>query len=428
MKTIKISTLTKEDTRFFKAIAIIFIVLHNYYRWVEPITGENEFYFNLNYIITSITILSGNLFQFVNVFFNFLGHFGVQVFIFISAYGLTKVYLSESSFSYKEYIYKRFRKIYPVLLLSTFAMIVFNMAAHGNLPSKGKLIDIGIQLSLLSTFIPEKALVVVGPWWFFSFIFQFYLIFPLLLHFFDKNKNIAFIVLSLIGYGLVVFVNPLFLKHKINLMQTVFGHLPELGLGIWLASQKHIKLNKWLYILVCVVFILGNIYKPFWYLSHLSVIIILLPVLHWLSRVIARHDLINRMLLFVGTVSVYIFATHGFLRWAFTGLANSLNHPVAAFFIGVLFFLFSLGFSWMLFSADQQMRKWVNYSATAKKKLYRTAFLIIILGGLVVSVKACQSINYAKSREKTSVLRVNKVDITQRITSYDFPITQGYDV
>lgn len=46
METIKISTLLKDDTSILKAIATILIVLYNYYRWVEPITVGNKFYFN----------------------------------------------------------------------------------------------------------------------------------------------------------------------------------------------------------------------------------------------------------------------------------------------------------------------------------------------------------------------------------------------
>lgn len=430
MKTLKIAPISKDDTSIFKAIAIILIVLHNYYRWVEPITGENEFYFNESYIRKSLDLLSTNLFQFFNVFFNYIGHFGVQIFIFLSAYGLTKGYLGKKSFSYQNYIYKRFRKIYPTLLLSAFAMIIFNIAAHGNLPSKGTLIDIGIQLSLLSTFMPEKALVVVGPWWFFSFIFQFYLVFPLLLKFLKKNKNAALIIVSLIGYVLVIFVNPLLLKYKINMMQTVFGHLPEICIGIWFASHKQFKLNLLIYILFWGIFLLGNYYKAFWYLSHLSFIVVVFPILHWLSRYIGRFNIANKILLFIGTVSVYIFATHGFLRWDFTGLANSLNHPFAALLIGIMFFLFSLGFSWMLFSADVQMRKWVDQEGAGKKRLRRIAFLILLLGGLAVSVKACQSINYAKSRKKEKEQLSNLYQINKQLgISFCYgQIAKGYVV
>ncbi len=399
MKAIKINSISKDETFVIKAIGIILIVLHNYYRWIEPITGENEFYFSENHIQNSYKFITGNALELVNIFFNYLGHYGVQIFIFISAYGLTKAYINKS-ITYGAFFQKRFAKLYPTLLLSAFAMILFNVIAHGNLPTKGDLIDIGIQLSLLSTFVPNKALVMVGPWWFYSFIFQFYLLFPILLKYYKKYKNYFLLLLSLGGYLIVIFLNPALSQYKINLMQTVFGHLPEFCLGIWLADRKEIRINIWIFITTLIVFLLGNYFKVFWYFSHLTVIILLLPILKISARFIGKYELINKIMIFIGIVSVYLFATHGFLRWNAVGLANSLNHPVAEFLTGILFLLFSIGFSWMLLSADRQMRLWVNKAQTKNIRLRRIVVFVILLGGLAISVKACQSINYANSKKK----------------------------
>ena len=270
MKAIKIKSITKDDTLIYKAIGIILIALHNYYRWVEPITGENEFYSSSSFINNSFQTISGNFLEFINVFFNFLGHYGVQIFIFISAYGLTKGYLN-SSVKWGAFVRKRFVKLYPTLLLAAFAMILFNATAHGNMPNKKTLVDIGIQLSLLSTIIPNKALVAVGPWWFYSMIFQFYLIFPLLLKVFRKYKSTGLLLIAMVGYLMVIFLNPVLLNNKINILQTVFGHLPEFCLGIWFASKKEIKINIWIYIFAILIFSLGNYFKIAWYFSHLAI-------------------------------------------------------------------------------------------------------------------------------------------------------------
>ncbi|MCK5168857.1 MAG: acyltransferase, partial [Bacteroidales bacterium] len=280
------------------------------------------------------------------------------------------------------------------------------------MPNKKTLVDIGIQLSLLSTIIPNKALVAVGPWWFYSMIFQFYLIFPVLLRIFEKYKGRGLLIISIAAYVLLIFVNPLLLNLKLNLLHTVFGHLPEFCLGIWIAGKKEFKINIWIYILVIFLFMLGNYYKVAWYFSHLTAMIILLPILQYFVKKIKNNDFINKIFLFIGLISVYLFAVHGFLRWEFVGLANYLNHPVAELITGIMFLIFSIGFAYLLFSTENQMRKWIGLSDNSKHRKYKIIMLIVLLAGLVLSVKACQGINYEKRKNK-------KETVKQKIV-YDF--------
>jgi hypothetical protein len=84
--------LTREGTNLLKGIAIILIALHNYYRWISPMTGENEFEFSRLATINNYILVRSNLLEVVHAFFSFLGHYGVQAFIVISAYGLTRSY------------------------------------------------------------------------------------------------------------------------------------------------------------------------------------------------------------------------------------------------------------------------------------------------------------------------------------------------
>jgi len=100
---ISLHPFSKENTNFLKGVSILLIALHNYYRWVNPITGENEFWFSTASYLKSFITVRSNPLEIFNVFFNFLGFYGVQGFILISAYGLTISYRnkrrSESTFS-----------------------------------------------------------------------------------------------------------------------------------------------------------------------------------------------------------------------------------------------------------------------------------------------------------------------------------------
>jgi peptidoglycan/LPS O-acetylase OafA/YrhL len=122
---------TREGTNFLKGIAIILIALHNYYRWVSPITGENEFDFSSMALTRSYVFLRSSPLEFFNVFFNFLGHYGVQAFILISAYGLTLSW-ERSRPAYHRYLLHRIDKLYPPLWFGGLVFILFQILQGGS--------------------------------------------------------------------------------------------------------------------------------------------------------------------------------------------------------------------------------------------------------------------------------------------------------
>ncbi len=82
--------LSYNQTLFFKGIAILCILLHNFFHWVEPVTYQNEMSFTANSVYCFMEEFSAA--ETVNGFFSFFGFYGVYVFIFLSGYGLTKAF------------------------------------------------------------------------------------------------------------------------------------------------------------------------------------------------------------------------------------------------------------------------------------------------------------------------------------------------
>ena len=80
--TNKDSFLTKDDTTYLKAIAILFIVFHNFLHLLPPVYFNNEFTFRLGYVFIAIGNFS--LEESINVFFSFFGYIGIYVFFFLS--------------------------------------------------------------------------------------------------------------------------------------------------------------------------------------------------------------------------------------------------------------------------------------------------------------------------------------------------------
>lgn len=92
-----ITPLTIKDTAVFKAIGILLIVFHNYLHWVAPSTGENEMDFAVQRIYNLYYGLCATPLEAVNLLLSYFGHYGVQIFIFISGAGLTMSMLRQRS-------------------------------------------------------------------------------------------------------------------------------------------------------------------------------------------------------------------------------------------------------------------------------------------------------------------------------------------
>ena len=80
--------LTKKDTSALKGFAILCIVFHNFFHHLDPSPGENEFLFSPNTVHGFFSLIGEQPSEFINIIFSYLGHFGVQIFILLSGYGL----------------------------------------------------------------------------------------------------------------------------------------------------------------------------------------------------------------------------------------------------------------------------------------------------------------------------------------------------
>ena len=80
--------LTRTECNALRGLAIIGIFLHNYCHWLGPIVKENEYQFfaaNVEGLNRALVHVDWNLPLHLLSFF---GHYGVPLFLFLSAYGL----------------------------------------------------------------------------------------------------------------------------------------------------------------------------------------------------------------------------------------------------------------------------------------------------------------------------------------------------
>jgi peptidoglycan/LPS O-acetylase OafA/YrhL len=181
----------------------------------------------------------------------------------------------------------------------------------------------GAQLVLTTlgvfTLLPGYGYPPVGPWWFLPFILQFYCMWSLLAAFSRRFGGTGLVVLSALGLGVVVAFPTTLKGHSaIRLMTTPIGHLPELSLGI-ACARLGLRLGPGSALAAAFFFLLGNLYKWFWPLTYISALVLLLYAYQWTSGVLRE----NRVLVWIGLVSMPLFFVNGFLREPFWAIGRS---------------------------------------------------------------------------------------------------------
>lgn len=281
----------------------------------------------------------------IQILFSYLGHFGVQIFIFLSAYGLTKKY-QNNILTFWPYLFRRFSVVYPSFFIAILFWAIVTSKFQYGLISPLKVIywnieSIILKITLLSNFIETEKLSLSGPWWFIPFIFQFYFLFPVLLKILLRWKGIGLFVISVFSIIFTSIVSGEIAG--INLYFTIIGHLPEFCLGMYLANSdsKGLRISKVIIFISIVLYFLGNIYESFWYINHISFLVILLVIFNKLVLKIKSNNILIKTFMFLGTISMPLFLVNGFLRNPFLHWAIDAEH----WFFTIIMCLISLGIS-----------------------------------------------------------------------------------
>ena len=345
-----IASLSLKQIFVIKGIAITMIVMHNYVHSISGI-GENEMNYDSNILPNLINLIKINPDALLTGLFSYFGHFGVQLFIFVSGYGLTKQYMTYENINFKKYILKRIVKIYSLLIFGLLILFFGTILIE----SKEQIIlfpkDSLRSLLMLNNFSYDKLYSFVGPWWFFGLIIQLYFIFPFVLKIIKQHKSKGFYILLSISFLLIFLLFPLTESLGFPLFANLPGHLPEFILGI-AAALFIFKINyKW-FIGGVFIFILSNISGYFFPLSFLSITIVLLFFSSYILN-LPEGSYFIKTFRFIGEISMFIFIINGPLRkitlWPFSGeeinhlllfggaIAHTLITIVVAYFMSIVY-------------------------------------------------------------------------------------------
>jgi peptidoglycan/LPS O-acetylase OafA/YrhL len=312
------------ETEIYKGIAIVMIMMHNFLHWLPPQIGENEHNFDLKRVEIFGQILIDTPQYIFQSLISFWGHYGVQIFIFLSAYGLSKRYAKEG-IVYWSFLRVRVTKVYLPFLFSLIVWFGYSILMHESLYGaiasvQRHSLELFYKLTLVSNFIPGELYTISGPWWFLSFIVQVYVVFPFVKRLFEAYGIKALIALSLGSLVLAGFLAPYL---KISLAATVLVHIPELALGIYMASRTNFSLSYGVIGFVILVFVVSNFDGSVWYLGFVSALIVQLIVLQGILR--RMRGVMTDLAAYIGSISIYIFYINGFMRTPWVVSAKGMD-------------------------------------------------------------------------------------------------------
>lgn len=332
-------TISKRDTSILKGFAILCIVFHNYFHWLNPNPGENEFTFSASRVENFFQLLGDEPGEWFNLLFSYLGHYGVQIFVLISGFGLTVSMINRPR-TWESFVLNRLKKLYPLLLSGILALFLGVILMDSQLVDNYIMMELKPKLLFIHTLIPNSGVSVNGPWWFFALILQLYLLFPLLFQWFKKWKWKAFVTVCVVSYGLIfLFRYGLTLYEGSIVMMNAPGHLPEFCLGMMLALQKDQKIGWGWLVLAIVIFCLGNVYALFYPFTFLAISVIALFAYQGLKHLPIKKQWLSHPLAYFGSISMTLFAVHVLFRNPVLTLAQNMQSSWGHFLSGLYFFM-----------------------------------------------------------------------------------------
>ena len=308
--------LSKRDVSILKGFGILLIFLHNYFHWQSGLSIENEFIFRTSNFTTYLTHAFKSPLDFFRYSVAYFGHFGVQLFILTSAYGLySSAQRKQHTESYFEFLVPRLIKIFSLLLLGALVIALVKYLRQGDRFDPVVIASIVFfRITSIWNLSYDTIFNHSGPFWFFGVIVQLYVVFPIL------NKLVARwpfwkdLVFVLIVSVLNMMLYPLLRGLNVPLMGQFIGHLPLFMLGLMLA--KHGYRPSLVAVAACIVcFALGQVYQVFFTATFISIGYLMITAffsLKLLKGLSATR--IPWLLEALGSISMAVFVINGPLR------------------------------------------------------------------------------------------------------------------
>lgn len=320
------TTLSGQECNILRGIAIMGIMLHNYCHWLSPIVKENEFTYKVQNVRWFAELMKKPLGEVEHLFFHlfsYFGHYGVPIFLFLSAYGLVRKYENTPSVDEQESTYDciAFLKYH---WLKLFRMMIFGFAAFVLLdtitpaPHRYQVIDIIAQMGLVNNLLPTPDKVIwPGPYWFFGLMLQLYVAYRFVLYRKDWKWIVGAMLLCTIMQSVVAPES-----EELNYIRYNFiGGIAPFGLGLLYAKYGKALSKKYYCFLMIPAFcfvIFADASFLTWLLNPLFVCVAFISLTKVAQLLPTGTALwftwLSSLLNWIGTVSAAIFVCHPITR------------------------------------------------------------------------------------------------------------------
>ena len=245
--------LTKSDNHLLKGIAILSIMLHNLLHLLPRAVAENEFEFSVRNIHRVVYEFhhSHDVWSIVSALISHFGHYGVSIFLFLSGYGLVMKYEKSSSSipPIPSFIWQHMNKLWG-LMLPGFVVAFFFLIDWNTFTLQLKDSNPWLTFAFLGNFFKFDTLL-YGPWWFFSLMLQFYILYRLVLY--RWKSPILLWSLVLVSIIIMWWSNESHIRVSIShssllryIRVSAFGHLLPFALGISAARWSGgVLMTRW---------------------------------------------------------------------------------------------------------------------------------------------------------------------------------------
>ena len=341
--------LTRGECEAMRGLAIIGIFLHNYCHWLNPVVKENEYQYFQSNTDWFKQVLSAPDELLPMHLLSFFGHYGVPVFLFLSAYGLVMKYETsadgqslqrdrsglEGVFSFMQHHYKKLFKM-MILGFVVFTMIDL-MTPHSHHYEAS---DIMAMLGMFNNLLPHPDDIIwPGPYWFFGLMLQCYFVFRLLVCRRSWKVVVGLMVVCVAVQLLLPPESEAMNRYRYNFM----GGMLPFGFGILYARygrELSSRAVSCLFVVSMVGVLVGSITMVGWTLVPLLVCIATVTLVKLITYFHAHW--LQSGLIWMGGVSAALFVCHPITRKIFIPLSRQGDYYAGL----LLYVVASLALAW----------------------------------------------------------------------------------
>ena len=302
-----------------RGLAIIGIFLHNYCHWLGFAVKENEYTFTMSKASDLMQALAQPDLNLPIHLLSFFGHYGVPVFLFLSAYGLVMKYEKRGALSPKQtnvvpFLKHHYVKLFKMMIVGFVAFTMVDAITPGS--HKYHVMDILGQMFMFNNMMPDPDHVIwPGPYWFFGLMMQLYIVYRLLLW---RKGDVYALLLIAVCWAMQAFCDPE--GDTLNRVRYNFmgGVLPFCAGLLYARHGKQlthgVRMTLMVISVVAVFFFSFNFQTWLW--APLFVCTASIGIVKLLPKTV------NEWIAWVGTISAALFVLHPLTRKIFIPISR----------------------------------------------------------------------------------------------------------